>query len=381
MKIVHITLQGYMDGWGYQENLLPEYMALAGHEVTVVPSANFFPKYVKKEEIDAIRAKGTTYMIDHVKVRRINIYITTSQYPFVVCGLYSLLEEEHPDVIYHHDINSSSMMTCWWYCIRHKNVKLFVDNHADEINQSKRKLWNAVISKGLMRLCTKVVQSRVSRFYGVTPGRCDYLEKVYGASHNKISLYPIGGDTNATDIISASKQELRMKYGIQPESHVIVSGGKMGVDKGTVSLINAVSKLRERGKHVSLVLFGRFTDDETREIAENTEAVYIHGWCDRRKTLELLKMSSIACWPIHHTTLIEDAIAASVPLVIRETSNTSHSINGNGLFIQKGTEEELVNAFDKILTDYQSYVDGAEKIHDKYSYVSLVKKFEEDCKI
>lgn len=381
MKIVHICLSGqYLDGWGYQENLLPEYMALAGHNVTVVSSTSFFPKYVKKEDVKNILAKGKKYILGHVKVRRISVHVTTSQYPFIVCGLYSLLKEENPDVIFHHDINSSSMMTCWRYCLCHKNVKFFIDNHADEINQSKHKLWNAVIPKGLMRLCVKIIQPKVNKFYGVTPGRCDYLEKVYGASYSKVSLFPIGGDTNAIDNITASKNELRKKYGIPSDSHVIVSGGKMGVDKGTVSLIKAVNKLQKKGKNISLVLFGRFTDDETRQIAENTDGVYVHGWSDRRKTLELLKMSSIACWPIHHTTLIEDAIAASVPLVVRETSNTSHSVSANGVFVQNGTEEELMNAFEKIISDYQSYVDGAEKMHDKYSYVSLVKRFEEDCK-
>ena len=379
MKVVHISMQGFLDGWGYQENLLPEYMADAGHSVTVVSSAIHFPSYLKEEERTNIIAKGLKYSLGKVQVRRIKNYIVTTQYSFIVSGLYKVLKEERPDVIFHHDVNSSSMMVSWVYCLFHKNVKFFIDNHADEINQSPRKLWNLLVPKGLMRVCTKLIQRKVVKFYGVTPGRCDYLANIFGASKAKISLLPIGGDTKATDAIFASKLELKEKYRIPKESIVLISGGKMGVDKGTVSLIKAYIDLKEKYNNLVLLLFGQFTDSETEELAKNTKGVYQEGWCDRIKTLELLKLANVACWPIHHTTLIEDALASSIPLVLRKTYNTSHSIKGNGVFVENGNFEELILSIDSILRSYDVYKKEAMRMHDNYSYTNLVKQFENDC--
>lgn len=379
MKIIHICLSGYLDNWGYQENLLSEYMALAGHDVTVVSSSNHFPSFVTDDERKSIQAKGNSYVIGHTKVRRIKVHISTAQYQFIVIGLYDLLKKEEPDVIFHHDINGSSMMICWWYCIMHSNVKLFFDNHADVINQSPNKLWTALVPHGIMRLCTKIVQNRVCKFYGVSPGRCNYLNSAYGVDNNRISLLPIGADTNAADAIISTKNELRVKYGIPANTNVIVCGGKMGVDKGTLLLIKSCIQLRNSGCPITLVLFGRFIDDETRFLAEQTEGVFFEGWCNRVKTLEILKMADIACWPNYHTTLIEDAIAACVPLVIKKTPNTTHSIVGNGEFIQYVSEQQLCNALNKVLRNYSQYKDCAKKIRDKFSYANLVKQFEQDC--
>lgn len=379
MKIVHICLSGYLDNWGYQENLLPEYMALAGHDVTIVSSSNHFPSFVTQEERRTILSKGKSYNVGNVKVCRINVYITTSQYQFVVIGLLDLLKKEKPDVIFHHDINGSSMIICWLYCVMHSKVKLFFDNHADAINQSSNKLWNVLVPHGIMRVCTKLVQHRVHRFYGVTPGRCDYLNSVFGVDKNKISLFPIGADINAVNVITSTSKELRVKYGIPVNDNVIVSGGKMGIDKGTMLLIKSCMQLRESGQPVSLVLFGRFIDNETKLLAEQTDNVYFEGWCNRNKTLEILKLADIACWPILHTTLIEDSIAVGVPLVINKTPNTSHSILENGEFIQQVSVEQLYYALNKVFVNYSQYKDGAETMRDRFNYFNLVKQFEQDC--
>ena len=50
MKIVHICMIAYIDGWGYQDNLLPEYMANAGHDVVVITNNNKFPSYLHIDE-------------------------------------------------------------------------------------------------------------------------------------------------------------------------------------------------------------------------------------------------------------------------------------------------------------------------------------------
>ena len=380
MKVVHICLVAYLDGWGYQDNLLPDYMVKAGHDVVVVSSANHFPSFLKNEEKEKIQAKGNEYYYNNVHIYRIKTKLNTSNFNFYCSGLSNILKKERPDVIFHHDVNCTTMLQCWWYCKKNPNTKLFVDNHADYINQSKRKLWNLLVPHGLLRLCVKLISKRVLKFYGVSPERCLYFEKVYGAPHSKVSLLPIGSDTDLSDALSNDKQSLRAKYGIPVDAKVIISGGKMGEEKGTKNLIDAVGNIHKDDNNVRLILFGSFTDEDTKLLAEKTDFVFIQGWCNREKTLELLKLSDIACWPIHHTTLIEDAIGCAIPIIIRETGNTSHLIEGNGEFVESGKQDELVIAVKKIFDDLNSYKSNALIKKEKLSYKTIVSQIESDCK-
>ena len=380
MKVIHICLVAYLDGWGYQDNLLPDYMAKAGHNVVVVSSANHFPSFLKYEEKEKILAKGNEYYYNKVHIYRIKTKLNTSNYNFYSSGLSDILKKEKPDVIFHHDVNCTTMLQCWWYCRKNPNTKLFVDNHADYINQSKRKLWNMLIPHGLLKLCVKFISNRVLKFYGVSPERCLYFEKAYGAPHSKVSLLPIGCDTDLSDKLSNDIQSLRIKYNIPVGAKVITSGGKMGKDKGTHSLINAAKDLGKVGSDVILLLFGSFTDEETKLLAEKSDFVIIHGWCDRTKTLELLKLSDIACWPIHHTTLIEDAIGCGLPIIVRKTGNTSHLVGGNGEFVESGKQEELVIAVKKVFDDLNSYKSEAMIKKERLSYNAIVSQVISDCK-
>lgn len=380
MKIAHICPVAYIDGWGYQDNLLPEYMSKAGHEVVVVSSANHFPSFLKEEEKQKIIEKGKEYFYGSIHVHRNQTCFSTSNYTFVWKGLIEVLKKEYPDVIYHHGINSSSMIICWWYVRKHQSCKFIIDNHVDYINESHKKIWTLFI-RGLMRLCVKLVQNKVTRFYGVTPGRCDYLADVYGALPSKIVLFPIGFDTDAINSIVEDKETLRKKYNVKSNTIIVLSGGKMGKDKGTLSLIRAVDTIYKNNIDVRLLLFGRFTDSQTEEMANANKNTIVQGWCDRKKTLELIKLSDIACWPIHHTTLIEDAVGTGIPIILRKTSNTSHLVDGNGVFVNHGNEEELCGALCHIIDNYCEFENNAKLLCKRYSYKTLVEKFEKDTMV
>lgn len=380
MKIVNICMTAYLDGWGYQDNLLPDYEAKAGHDVIVIAQSGHFPKFMSGKAIDEIKQKGNDYYYGKVHIYRIKAFLNTSGQAFLCTGIYRHLKKEQPDVIFHHGINSSSLLVCVLYKALHPKTTLFVDNHADSINESKHKLWNNLVLHGLLRGIVLLTSRYVSKYYGVTPGRCTYLHDMFGAPKEKIELLPIGGDTDLIESIKETREELRNKYNLPKISIIICSGGKMGKEKGTDHLISAFSKLRIKNPGIQLLLFGKFLDKETEALASNTDGVFCMGWCDRTKTLELLKLSDIAIWPIHHTTLIEDAVALALPVIVRRTSNTSHLVSTNGVFVNTGSEEEIINAIDQILSDYDAYKRNAEKVKDKFSYKNIVRIIEKDCK-
>ncbi len=152
----------------------------------------------------------------------------------------------------------------------------------------------------------------------------------------------------------------------------------MGKDKGTDNLIDAVEELQKDYPQLKLVLFGRFDDEETQAQANHSLITLVYGWCNRVKTLELLKMADVACWPIHHTTLIEDAVSVRTPLILRKTGTTEHLIDGNGVWVENGTKEEIKKALVHIIAqnelEKKKMFHSCEKMKQIISYHTISKK-------
>ena len=333
MKVAHICMSApYIDGWGYQENLLPKYMALQGVE-TIVIASNILPKY----QNNTIVPTGE-YYIDNVKVIRISCIRIGSSLTFSK-GLMNILNKEKPDAIFHHNLNFTTHVICNRYCVNNDKL-MFEDNHADEINCMKNKFIAFLFYRCINGFITRLFSESVFKFYGVTHSRCEFLVKRYGIPSKKVGFLPIGADVDSADSID-TKESLRGKYGCSASDTIIISGGKMGIDKGTYDLIEVIKELHTDKPSLKLALFGKFSDSETESLSSKYSFIRYFGWCDRRKTLELLKMSDLACWPIHHTTLCEDAVACCVPLLLRRTGTTEHLINGNGYFMESGNKSEL----------------------------------------
>ena len=378
-RIAHICLCGqYLDGWGYQENILSRYLVKAGCDNHVIASANDFPSYLPESAVSAIKAMGTEYDCEGSHIHRIRTFAMTSSVEFSR-ELTATLERIRPDVIFHHDVVFSTLPAVSRYAHRSGAV-LMVDNHADELNITANRAWRWLYHKLLNRAACAVAGRDVAVYYGVTPGRCSFLEKYYHIPSSKISFLPIGADVDAAALI-ASREQLREHFDISGDAFVVVSGGKMSVSKGTSDLVTAVGSLREEGLDVELLLFGQFEDDESREAASGKEYVHVHGWCDRRKTLELLKLSDIACWSVQHTTLIEDAVSVGTPLLLKETPSTSHLVEANGGFVSGGSDAlacDIRHFVEMAPVEQANLREGCVRMKAKIGYDAIVRRILDD---
>ena len=378
-RIAHICLCGqYLDGWGYQENVLSRYLVKAGVDNHVIASACDFPSYLPESAVSAIKAKGTEYDCEGSHIHRIRTFSFTSSVEFSR-ELTTVLERIKPDIIFHHDVVFSTLPVVARYAHR-SGAMLMVDNHADELNITRNRAWRWLYHKVLNRAACSRIADDVAVYYGVTPGRCSFLEKYYSIPSDKISFLPIGADVDATADV-APREQLRVQYGISADAFVVVSGGKMSVAKGIADLVEAVGSLREEGLDVELLLFGKFEDDASREAASGKDYVHVHGWCDRRKTLELLKLSDLACWSVQHTTLIEDAVSVETPLLLKETPSTSHLVEANGRFVSGGSDALTcdIRHFVKMTPEEQARLrEGCARMKAKIGYDAIAKRILDD---
>jgi glycosyltransferase involved in cell wall biosynthesis len=377
MKIVNVCVSNpYIEGFSYQENLLTDYFVYANIETSII-TVNKFPFNFKLKSV-----KSGIYFERGKKIIRLSCLMISNEFVFPY-GLYRQLVKEQPNVIFHHNLNCTSLIICTIYKIFNPEVVLLVDNHADYINRKANKFWNFLYSKILVRYSAKFASKFVRKFYGVTPYRCDYLQQLYGINYSKIDLLPIGTDVISADKIFETKDELRKLNNISSDIFIFVSGGKMGIDKGTDKLIKVIDDLAIINPKVLLILFGSFQDVYTEKLAEESKSVKFIGWCDHSTTLRILKLSDIAIWPKHHTTLIEDAISVKTPLIIRKTRNTEHLIDGNGIFLLDDSYDELsckinIAINESVKLDFNR---GCDKVREKLSYKVIVNKVLNDIQI
>lgn len=351
MKIVHCCfgMEHYLDTWGYQQNILPMYHAKMGHETTVLASNDTFPTMAGGKLVEEIKSKGDNYFNDLVFVRRSSSYFPKLLHFQKAKGLIHILEMEKPDIIFFHGSLNLSIFSCVRYKKLHPQISLFVDSHADVMNVNTNKFYRWAFFKVYWSLLHRYCQKSVDKYFGVTIGRCAFLEKYFHIAPNKIELLPIGADVDAARMVTETKNDLRIKYGLREDDIILVHGGKLDARKGTVDLINAYRALKQNGyQKVRLILFGKIEDSRIPSLL--SDDIMVYNWLSRYQTFELFKLADLAIWPVHHTTLIEDCVAAGLPYLIRKTETTQHLINSD-YFLGNGSFNELLDMLERMLSD------------------------------
>lgn len=376
MKIVHCCfgVEHYIDTWGYQQNLLPSYCAKLGNETVVLASNDTFPPFLNDEAIQRIRDKGNSYYNDLVRVERSDSFFSGCIHLQIAKHLKESLRKEAPNVIFFHGCLNLSLFACVVYKKQHPEVRLFVDNHGDVYNVRDNKLYRFFYFKIFLSLFHHFCQRYVDKYYGVTYGRCSFLKDYLHIPPAKISLLPIGADVDAMNGIKENREDLRQRFGFIKGNLIIIHGGKLDERKGTIVLIDAYRELKKLFPHLCLILFGEITDPRIK--LKLDKDIIVYDWLSRTQTFELLKIADLAIWPVHHTTLIEDCVAAGVPYLIRKTETTKHLINSD-FYLRSGDKLELKKMIMAFLQDYSAnndYCDRVAEIRKQISYYTIAKE-------
>lgn len=368
MRIVHIH-QYYNDGLGYQENILPRYQAKLGHEVTLITS-NLSNGFNNDERIKEIGE----YDDNNFKVRRIEIKGEFKGRFVVFKSLYEHLEEIKPDYIFHHSVTSPSLGIVCKYKKYNPNVFLAMDNHADLNISARNKYWKFIYYNTIWKNYIKKYDKYIDIYFGVTPSRCLFLNEELGVSNSKIRLLPIGADTDKANV-NITKDELFNKYNINKDNFIIVHGGKITPEKQVDRILEAFSYIDDT--NITFILFGKIDDERVRKLVEKDSRIITLGWLSREETLSILKYSDIGIWNTQHTTLLEDAIAVKLPLILRYYGSTSHLIDNSGLFLYDGSKRELYDKLNFISCNKElvnKFKDASEKLSKILSYNNIAKE-------
>ena len=375
-SILHVCLTApYQDNMGYDENIMPKYHVKQGYSVYLVSCFDEKDKkkiYINNDGVRIIRIK---------RKERVDKLLNFSEYP----QLRKLLEKLHPDIIYVHNAQFFGFWNIISY-VKTNKAKLVVDNHDDYYNAPVRSLRGFISRCIFYRMVFLFSQKYVTQFFGVTPWRCQYLNKVFGISRKKINLLVMGADD---ELIDFSKKDeissmIRGKYNISNDDFLFVSGGKIDRTKNIHILAKAVSEIPDQ--KVKLLLFGNICSDISESISELVDQKrIIHiGWIAPNEVYNYFLASNMAIFPGTHSILWEQACACGVPIIVKKWDMMNHiDLGGNAFFLDEINEEIIKGYILKFLEDKNAY-NKAKKVAiskavEYFSYSRISREAIKNC--
>jgi len=334
MKIIHVSLIGPVtDGFTYQDNLLPKFHKLIGNEVIMITS-----KYVYNKKGEIIKTNKNDYFNEFgIRTIRLNeIFPFGFKFKFKVFDqLSNKLEELKPDLIFVHGVQFLDLITIKNYT-KKNNIKLIVDNHAYFSNSARNFFSYWFLHRFIWKNIVKFADKLISTYFGVTPARISFLNKVYDVSKDKIKLLPLGHDDTAITNDSSLIERIN-SLNLSKKAIIFSTGGK--IDKAkieTFNLINAFNIKKE--KNQVLLVFGSIDKelkDNFFDLLSHNKNIHYLGWLNSEQIRTLILYSSIIIFPGRHSVLWEECVALGKPLVLINNIYSRYlDIGGNILFLK-----------------------------------------------
>lgn len=377
MKLLSISVNyPHTDGFSYQENLLPKYQKECGYNVYILAS-----QYAYDEKGNIIKVNEKEYVDKHgIFVKRLAIKgrkkLDGRFKKFK--GFYQSIKEIQPDVIFCHLFQFCDVVKIIRYKKENKNVKVYVDNHADFYNSASSWLSKNILHKIIWKYYAKKIEPYVEKFYGVTPARVEFLNKVYGLPLSKIELLPLGADDEAVkrakDPIIVEKKHI--EYGLKSKDFIIVTGGKIDHNKPQILLLmKAVNECDIT--NIKLLVFGSVAEEYKAEFEKQlSDRVRYIGWRRSEEIYAEFAVADLVVFPGLHSVLWEQAVGMGKPCIFRDIEGFHHiDLGGNCLFFKedsiKNYQETICQAI-KQLTEMKQVAE--DKGRKEFSYLEIAKR-------
>lgn len=355
MKILHICFEApYIDGWGYQENLIPKYHLKMGHDVTVIASLDLSPEYLGKVEDEIKKLKE--YSFQGVRIIRLAHSFNIMNKLVWYKGFSETLSKEKPNVIYLHGIQSASLLTIRRYIKQNPGCRFIVDAHGDYYNSAKGFLSRVILHGVVWRLIIGIVHKYIDRIFAVTPNVAELLNQLYKIPKEDITLLPLGGeyDQELLKRKSTIRNKIRENLKISDTDFVIINAGRIRDDIATHILIKAVKFINNSKIHVIVV--GSIDSNYKNVLKEawtNCEQIHYIGWVPSNEIPEYYLAADIAVFPGGQSVLWQQAICCGLPAIFTAWPGTNYlNVGGNALFIvpSENTDDMVKHLMDAITT-------------------------------
>ncbi len=390
MKVVLLT-EVFPRSMGYLENFLPKYLVRLGTDVHVV-TMDLPPYYQMKEKEFKVTYGGfadsrdlipgavetiqgfTLHVLGHRKVLG---YMQMS-------GLRKKLVSLRPDIV-------QATAAIGWLPLQAAlakpllGFKLFTGNHYHAsvfpLAQKKLSPW----SQGLLRcrLTRTIPGWLVSMFtekcYAIAPDCADVAARFFGVPKSKISVCPLGVDTELFSPISTEQHHqnrlsLRQRLGFSDSEIVCIYTGRFSEDKNPLLLAKAVAQLVSTGHPYRGLFVG---NGMQAEAIQSCVGCKTHPFVPVHELGDFYRTSDIGVWPTQESLSMMDAASCGLPIVANNTMNAPERLDGNGAAYKLNDLEDLVRVLLNLRdpeTRKRLGTFGSRKMAHDFSWESIARR-------
>ena len=299
------------------------------------------------------------YLADGTKVVRLRPALPLFLNSHLHCfwGMKAAIDQEHPDLIFAHGLESPNYLYISEYKRKHPYVKVVFDNHTDYENSLHSQITRFWARNVVGKFFVKRLLWTSDKFYGTSPLRQSFLTEVYGIPVEKTDFLPFGADDEKmySDNRDEIRERIRNEYGIQKEDFLIVTGGKIDRKKNIHELVKAVNDIEN--PRIKILVFGSIAN-EMRPVFEKLKSEHFiyAGWSPSGEVYKFFYAADLVAFPGLHSVMWEQAVASRVPTAFSDIDGFRHvDIGGNCIFFKEKTAIYYKTVLQELLEDTTYY--------------------------
>lgn len=351
MKIVFIGLSStFTPGLTYQDNELCRQTIADGHQVTYLSNPEKFEngEIVSTGYEDTILPDGMRLI--RLPYCKMGPDIITKKFRKVK-GVYEILEQTTPDVIFCHGTQYWSILDVVRYKKSHLNVKLYADTHTASYNSGTNWLSLHVLHRCFYKYLTQKAIPYLDRFFYIGEGERLFALKNYGIPESLMEFYPLGGSIFPPEEYAEKRERRRAELGLAPDELLLVHSGKLDALKRTDELLRAFAAVPEL--NAKLTVIGSIPEDRKElltTLMEQDDRVRYLGWKSGTELQEYLCACDLYCQPGSRSATMQTAVCCGS--AIMSYPHEGYVLNldyGNILWVR--AEEDMVAVFQRLADD------------------------------
>lgn len=383
MKILHLCISCfYIEGYNYQENILPQINKQDGHDVYIIASNLIFENNDNTRSTYIEPSKYTNdfgIQVERVQFKHFCLQTLTNKLK-AVDGLYGKIERIDPDVILFHGTSSVEIKTLIRYKKLHHNVKIYIDSHADYYTSGTNWISKNLLHGLFFSHYLKRALPYIEKILYVSTGCGSFLKEVYKIPETKMEFYSLGGVIPIDSEIMESRKRICKELVIDDDSIILLQAGKFDKQK---KLIESLSEFVKNDDSRMVYLVCGSLSDEIKEEAlslfERDKRIRYLGWKSGSELHDYLNACDIYIQPGKVSAIAQDAICRGSVVILNNLDEYKIFVSENGWLINNPSE--LCNIFKNISNNNCNLDAGKQasiKIAKKYfDYNTLAKRLYE----
>jgi len=390
MKVALLT-EVFPRNMGYLENFLPKYLVRQGIDVHVV-TMDLPPYYQMKEKEFKETYGGFADSGDLIpgtveSIQGFTLHVLPHRKALgymQMTGLKKKLASIRPDIV-------QTTAAIGWLPLQAAlakpslGFKLFTGNHHHAsvfpLAGKRLSLWSMEVlrCKLTRALPGWLVSLFVEKCYAIAPDCADVAVRFFGVPKSKISLCPLGVDTELFNPMSCEKERqtrlsLRQRLGFSASEIVCIYTGRFSEDKNPLLLAEAVAQLASNGHSHRGLFVGNGVQAQA---IRSCEGCVTHPFVPVHELGDFYRASDIGVWPTQESLSMLDAAACGLPIVANHTMTAPERLDGNGVAYRLNDTGDLVRVLLELRdpeTRKRLGAFGSHKIAHDFSWESIARR-------